>query len=270
MKNRGYFRIVICLLLLLSVVICASATSVSDVYGMAAQNGCYSADAQFALLGSESLVKNVRSGFIYEHQSKTLMYSYNPDASEEPASLVKIMTALIAIENGDLTEKVTVKQAVLDQIPKGMVSAGLVADEVLTLEDLLYLLMLKSANDAAVVIAEGLGGSVEDFALMMNEKARKIGAVNSNFSNPHGLPDDNHYTTAKDLAIIAAYAMRNEVFATIVNTKTYKTGYHALTVANSNKLLYQYAYILLVLFSLHVSVQLPFRPSFLLRSDRYG
>jgi D-alanyl-D-alanine carboxypeptidase len=177
---------------------------------------------------------------LIEAKTETVLEEKNGDKKMAPASTTKILTAIIAIEKAPLTSEFTVSKDAAAVIGSQI---GLLEGESLTLQDLLYLLLLKSANDAAVVIAEGIAGNVEDFAVLMNKKAKQIGAVNSNFVNPHGLPDDNHYTTAKDLAIIAAYAMRNEVFASIVSTKTYKTGYHSLTIANSNKLLYQYDYI---------------------------
>ncbi len=177
---------------------------------------------------------------LIEAKTEIVLEEKNGDKKMAPASTTKILTAIIAIENAPLTSEFTISKASADVIGSQI---GLLEGEKLSLQDLLYLLLLKSANDAAVAIAEGIAGSIDDFAVLMNKKAGQIGAVSSNFVNPHGLPDDNHYTTAKDLAIIAAYAMRNEVFASIVSTKTYKTGYHSLTIANSNKLLYQYDYI---------------------------
>ncbi len=177
---------------------------------------------------------------LIEAKTEIELAEKNGNKKMAPASTTKILTAIVAIENAPLTSEFTISKASAEVIGSQI---GLLEGERLSLQDLLYLLLLKSANDAAVAIAEGIAGSIEDFAILMNKKARQIGAVSSNFVNPHGLPDDNHYTTAKDLAIIAAYAMRNEAFASIVSTKTYKTGYHSLTIANSNKLLYQYDYI---------------------------
>ena len=139
MKKIGAICSLLCILLML--VLFPVSVNASVTNDISVTQGCYSPDAQFSLLGSEELVKNVRSAFIYELNSDTLMYAWNPDKPEEPASLVKLMTALIAIENGNLEDNVTVKQSVLDSLPKGMVSAKLVADEVMTLEDLLYCLL---------------------------------------------------------------------------------------------------------------------------------
>jgi D-alanyl-D-alanine carboxypeptidase len=104
------------------------------------------------------------------------------------------------------------------------------------------MLMLKSANDAAETIAVGVAGSIEAFAELMNKKAKEIGCVSTNFVNPHGMPNDNHYTTAKELALITREALKNDTFKTIVGTHKKKLGYHSLVIENSNKLLNLYSY----------------------------
>jgi D-alanyl-D-alanine carboxypeptidase/D-alanyl-D-alanine carboxypeptidase (penicillin-binding protein 5/6) len=131
------------------------------------------------------------------------------------ASTTKIMTALVALENYDLDAPI--------KIPKKAVgiegsSLYLVEGEVLTLRELLYALMLRSANDAAAAIAITVGGSVSDFADMMNEKAEEMGLTDTHFDNPHGLDSEEHYTTARELALITAEALKNEVFREIVST----------------------------------------------------
>lgn len=117
-------------------------------------------------------------------------------------------------------------------------------DEELSVRDLLYGLMLQSGNDCAVALAVTVGGSVDKFAAMMNETAVKAGAENTHFVNPHGLHDDNHYTTARDLAKIAAYAMKNETFRKIVSTKRYTTSWkgrdYDRVIVNKNKILSTY------------------------------
>jgi D-alanyl-D-alanine carboxypeptidase len=119
---------------------------------------------------------------------------------------------------------------------------GLIEGEEIALDDLLYMLMLKSANDAAETIAVGVAGSIEAFAELMNKKAKEIGCVSTNFVNPHGMPNDNHYTTAKELALITREALKNDTFKTIVGTHKKKLGYHSLVIENSNKLLNLYSY----------------------------
>lgn len=214
MKKNGAICLLLCVMLLVSAI--PFAASAADAADIAATQGCHSPDAQFSLLNSEEpLVKNVRSAFVYELNSDTLIYALNPDAPEEPASLVKAMTALVAIENGDLQDAVTVKQSVLDTIPRGMVSADLLADEVMTLEDMLYCLMVGSASDAAVVIADHISGSQDAFVQMMNKRAAEIGCTGTNFVNTHGLYHSQQLTTARDTAKILEEALENEVFANI-------------------------------------------------------
>ncbi len=142
--------------------------------------------------------------------------AYNADERRGMASTTKIMTALVAIENGNLDQKVTVPDAALGV--EGS-SLYLKKGEQMTLRDLLYGLMLQSANDAAEAIAITVGGSVEGFVAMMNQKAAALGLQNTHFTNPHGLSDDSHYTTARELAAISAYALQNETFCAICSTK---------------------------------------------------
>lgn len=156
------------------------------------------------------------------------------------ASTTKIMTAILGIERGGNLD------ALVAVSPEAYGVEGssiyLKMDEKISLRDLLYGLMLSSGNDAAVAIACYIGGSVEGFAQMMNEKAESIGAMDTHFVTPNGLHDDMHYTTAYNLALIASYAMRNEVFREIVGTEYYKTttGDVQRTFKNKNKLLWEY------------------------------
>ena len=210
-KYSAIFCLLCVVTLMLSVL--SFPTRAADI---AATKGCHSPDAQFSLLSStEPLVNNVRSAFIYELNSDTMIYALNPDAPEEPASLVKTMTALIAIENGNLQDAVTIKQSVLDTIPKGMVSAKLMADEVMTLEDLLYCLMVGSASDAAIVIADHISGDQDAFVQLMNNRAAEIGCTGTFFTNTHGLYHQQQVTTARDTAKILEVALENESFAKI-------------------------------------------------------
>ena len=157
------------------------------------------------------------------------------------ASTTKIMTAILAIEEGDLDEMVTVPQEC--QGIEGT-SVYLRGGETLTLRELVCGLMLASGNDAAETIAHHIGGSLEGFAERMNEKARELGAENTNFVTPHGLPCEGHYTTAEDLAKIAAYAMQNETFREIVGTASLDIPADedspARYLRNKNRLLWQY------------------------------
>lgn len=150
----------------------------------------------------------------------TILFEKNADQKMYPASLTKIMTAILAIEMGELSDVIKVDDDTPYEIAGSHVA--LEPGEILSLKDMLYALMLPSANDAALAIAKHYGGSEEEFVKLMNDKAKEIGAYNTHFVNPHGLHDDNHYTTAADLALITKYAMENEEFKKIVSTIKYE------------------------------------------------
>ncbi len=159
---------------------------------------------------------NAQAAAVIDVTSGRILYEKNADQALPIASLTKIMTAIVAIEEGKLEDKVrTGKNAVGTEGSSIYLRLG----EELSLEDMLYGLMLRSGNDAAIAIAEHIGGSVEGFSYLMNEKARYIGLSSSNFVNPHGLDHPLHYSTAKDLAILTAYALKNPTFQKIVATQ---------------------------------------------------
>ena len=148
-------------------------------------------------------------------QTVRTLWEQNADKKRGPASTTKIMTALIAAERMPLSAKITVtKEAVGVEGSSVYLTEG----EVFTLEELLCCTLLESANDAAVAVAIAVGGSIEDFAAMMNEKCAELGLVDTHFTNPHGLDDDEHYTTARELGIIAAAALENEALRKIFST----------------------------------------------------
>ena len=155
------------------------------------------------------------SAVLMDASSGAILASLSPDKRMPMASTTKIMTALVALESCELSKTV--------EIPQGAVgvegsSIYLYAGEKLTMEDLIYAMLLESANDAAAAIAIEIGGSIENFADIMNSKAESLGLKNTHFTNPHGLDDAEHYTTARELGIIACEAMKNEKFAEIVST----------------------------------------------------
>ena len=147
----------------------------------------------------EKPVIDAESGILIDAQSGRVLLQYNPHIKLPMASTTKIMTALISLENGQLKDKVKIKK---EAVGIEGSSIYLYENELITLEDLLYGLMLRSGNDSAVAIANYIGGNLEEFIKMMNKKAKEIGVNNTNFINPHGLHDDNHYSTAYDLALI--------------------------------------------------------------------
>ncbi|HQO42268.1 MAG TPA: D-alanyl-D-alanine carboxypeptidase family protein [Bacillota bacterium] len=159
---------------------------------------------------------SARAAVVMDVNSNRILYSKNMDEKMAMASTTKIMTTLVAIESGRLDEKVTISKRA--SYMEGS-SIYLREGEVHTVNDLLYAIMLRSGNDAATAVAEHIGGSAEGFAEMMNKKAREIGANNTRFANPHGLDAEGHYTTARDLALITSYALKNPLFSTIVSSK---------------------------------------------------
>lgn len=218
MKKIRVICIFISMVLLLSALsVGASAESLD--YSVSA--GCHSLDAAKALAGSEKLLETSKAVILYETNSDTMVYSYNPDQKIYPSSMVKIMTALVALENGDLDSVATVSRATLDSVGIGTVSAGLKANEQITLEALLYCLISASANDAAAVIAQHVAGSQDSFIQMMNEKAQALGCYGTHYSNVHGLHDEQTYTTARDICKILTAALENEIFRTIFETEVY-------------------------------------------------
>ena len=162
-----------------------------------------------------------KASLIVETNSGKIIHQDNAEVQNYPASVTKILTAIIVLEKCELNDTVTVTKSAISNIPSGYVIAPLLEGEKIKVEDLLYALMLKSSNDAAYVLAEHVGGSVDGFSEMMNKKAKEIGCKNSHFVNPNGIHNDNHYTTAYDMYLIAKYAMKNEKFVKIVSTYQY-------------------------------------------------
>ena len=188
---------------------------------------------------TKSFSTSARSAALYEPETKNFIYEKNIDERLPMASTTKIMTALLTLENCSLDE--------LCQVDDNAVgiegsSAYLKAGEVLTVEQLLYALLLQSANDAAVALSIYISQSVDEFAKVMNDRANQIGATSTCFANPHGLDDIEHFTTARDLALIAAEALQNEDFVRIVSTKnkSFSTENGERTYINHNKLLKLY------------------------------
>ncbi|MBE6992314.1 MAG: D-alanyl-D-alanine carboxypeptidase [Ruminococcaceae bacterium] len=162
-----------------------------------------------------------KAALLIDADSGTVLLSQNADERLYPASLTKIMTCLIALERGVLEDEITVSEnAITEGLSIYGSTADLLAGEVLTLEQLLYCMMVASANEACNVIAEYISGSISDFVELMNRKAAELGCENTHFVNPHGLHDDNHYTTANDLLKITRAAMENDVFIDICSTSS--------------------------------------------------
>lgn len=198
------------------------------------------------VFGTEEFIKqdppeiSAQNAILIEANSGEVIYEKNATEKAYPASITKIMTALLAIENGTLDKKVKISQNAAGV--EGS-SIYLMTGEIISLRDLVYGLMLRSGNDAATAISEDVGGSTDNFVMMMNKKAREIGAFNTHFMNPSGLHDENHYTTAEDMALIAMDAMKNREFKQVAATKSWVTDrgdgkYNYFY--NKNKVVYQY------------------------------
>lgn len=207
--------------LILAVFLIFGAVSPARAENLPVSGGCHTPDGKLPLDESGKLVDTAKAVIIYELRSDTLVYTYNPDKTIYPASMVKIMTALIALEQGDLEETVTANRSAVNSIPMGSVSAELKASEQMKLKDLLYCLMVQSANDAAAVIAEHIAGNQEAFVAMMNQRAAELGCVDTHYSNVHGLHDADTYTTARDICRLTDYALENETFKEMFETKVY-------------------------------------------------
>ena len=194
------------------------------------------------LVSTSASALSARNAILIERSSGRVLLEKNAYEKRPMASTTKIITAITALEYGNL-EDIVIVSAKADNTEGS--SMWLATGEKATLENLLFGLMLNSGNDAAVAIAEHIGGSVEGFAELMNQTAEKIGAKNSNFTNPHGLDDPNHYTTAYDLALITRYAMQNPKFVEIVATRKKTVPWEGnswgRTLTNHNKLLNLYS-----------------------------
>jgi serine-type D-Ala-D-Ala carboxypeptidase (penicillin-binding protein 5/6) len=169
---------------------------------------------------SSAIGVSAKTAILIEQESGRILYEKNAHTKMRIASITKIMTAILAIESGKLDEMVKVSERALKAEGSAIY---LQKGEKIKLEDLVYGLMLRSGNDAAVAIAEHVGGSLEGFVVMMNQKAAEIGMTNTIFANPHGLDDhENHYSTAYDMAILTQYAMQNETYQKISGTEIHR------------------------------------------------
>lgn len=161
------------------------------------------------------------AAIVMETSTNTVLYSKNADQALYPASAVKVMTCLVALENSSLDDQVTMTATGVSGVTDGGANISSQLDEVFTMEQCLYAIMVASANDIALQVAEHVGGSVDAFVQTMNTRAQELGCTNTVFTNPTGLPDENQHTTAHDMALIMEAAMANETFRTIAATTSY-------------------------------------------------
>ena len=196
---------------ILSIFMCLALLFVFPVSASAMEN---TAAAPLPELFSEAAV-------LMDADTGQVLYQKEMDKRMYPASITKILTGLLALENGDPTGTITMSENAVFSVGRNTSHIALTTDEQITLEQALYALSIESANDAANGIAEYIAGSMDGFATMMNEKAASLGAVNSNFVNAHGLPNDNHYTTAYDMALITRAALQTPGFTDYFGAKGY-------------------------------------------------
>ncbi len=189
-------------------------------------------------------IPNAKAALLFDLNGGRVLYENNSTQKNYPASVTKIMTALLALEKGNLSDILTVSESSLADITYLHSKLGLKAGEEISLENLLTALLVCSANDAANVIAEYISGDIQSFVALMNTRAAELGMTSTNFVNPHGFHDDNHYTTAADIAIVAREAVKNTTFCEMVKIKTAKIPATNMskerTISSTNHLISRY------------------------------
>lgn len=187
-------------------------------------SGCRTIEAQVPLGGSDRKLKSAQAAFIYEMNTSTVIYAYNPDLTVSPGALAKLVTAIVAIENGDLDQKLIVNSMSYQTLPSSAVrvNAGLKEGEEMTLRDMLHCMIMTWANDAAVTIAENIGGTQDNFVQMMNQWVQDAGCENTKFTNCHGISSVEATSTARDMVRIYQKACRNTEFKKLLATTAYE------------------------------------------------
>lgn len=215
--------------------------------GIAAASRCLHAadrtETDLTLAGARAPSISAGAAILIDGGDGRVLYEYNADQKMYPASTTKIMTALVTL---DICEELSIgldSEIIVPEEAEGIEGSSLYlkAGERISLEELLYGLMLHSGNDSAAALAASMGGNEAMFVERMNQRAQDLGCLGTHFTNPHGLYDENHYTTARDLAVIARCAMQHREFQKIVSTETWKgTGEQPRSFTNKNKTVFQY------------------------------
>ena len=231
-KISRFFLVLLCLVLVCSLWSPVEAST---------EEGCVTLDAGKSLAGSKQLLPTAKAAVLYYPETDTMVYSWQPDERLDPSGMNKIMTALLALEEEDLDVVVTVTADALSTVQPGAMSAGLKSGEEITLRDLLYCMMVGSANDAAAVIAEYVSGSQGTFVTRMNMRAAELGCNNTCFQNPSGLSAEGQYTTARDLAKITAFALQRDDFVELFSATEYTV---PATNRSEERLLYTTNYMM--------------------------
>ena len=181
----------------------------------------FNADLVNAAMGPKDVKIKCKSGIVMDYETGAILYEKNPHKKIYPASTTKVLTAIVAIENSKMTDVLTVSENALKSQEDNGTHVGLKKGEKITMKDALYSMMLESANDSAIAIAEGISGSEENFSKLLNAKVKELDLKDSNFVTPNGLFHNNHYTTAYDMAKIIQYAYKNEEFRKLYSTNKY-------------------------------------------------
>lgn len=184
-------------------------------------NGCRGLNGMMPLENGR-ILETSQGVMVYERNTDTVVYSYNPDAKLSPGTLTKIVTALVVVEASELDAKVTCHSRNISRLPGGSQNAKLKEGEILTVNDLLHCMILEGANDAAIALAEYVSGNQESFVSLMNARVRKMGCTSTEFTNVHGLDTTTQVTTARDMTKIMVEATKNEVIRDLLFTRKYK------------------------------------------------
>ena len=233
MKKYRFFALILSVLTILQLLIpAAGAEEYVEEYDPAYDEAYAEAEETEDAVDAEAAEAEVQPGLppelvckgaiLMELNSDSTVFEYNADARLFPASLTKIMTCMLALEHGNLSDEVTVDGALIEGMDEDASTINLVDGETMSLEEMLYAVMVPSANDASIVVAAHIAGSVEKFVEMMNTKAQELGCTGTHFVNPDGLHDENHYTTPRDMAVITKAALQSETFRTICATSVHE------------------------------------------------
>lgn len=221
MKKTAAGCQILCLIITMLLLVVPVSASITTDINLSVSRGYNTIDGQLPMLDLPEDLTNFKSALLYDYTNDKLICAANPDQRCEPASLVKIMTALIIAQNGNMEDLVTVDATLLEALPSDSLGAELQDGEVLSMQDLLYCILVESANDASVVAADHIFGSVDEFVLAMNRYAKELGCTNTNFTNVHGIFDEQQVISARDAARILAEAVKNDVFMQAFTTIRY-------------------------------------------------
>ena len=239
-------------ILIILIIISTFITTTADITSNATTDDIDNITTTQSDVSEQNLTLASEGAVLIDSATGKILYGKNENEKLYPASTTKVITAILAIENCKLTDKITASYDAVMSIPSGYSNAAIQPGETLTCQELLDMFLIQSANEVGYIFAEHISGSIKDFATLMNQKAVALGCKNTHFTNPSGIHDENHYSTAYDMALIARYCMKNETFRTIVSkpsctiaaTDKYEERYFRNTndlLNSSSQYYYQYA-----------------------------